>query len=116
MYLNKPDFNLNGVLVTGGTYDQEGLTSTEFFDLGSQEWRELGPLNTGRKDAVMAFIGGDLKIMGGNFRDDWTGDYVYLTSVEKFNFETLSWEMTEKNLFRTDSGQRLALVPRSLFP
>ena len=76
---------------------------------------ELGPLNTGRKDAVMAFIGGDLKIMGGSYRDDWTGDYVYLTSVETFNFESLSWEMTEENLFRSTTGDRVALVPSSMF-
>ena len=35
----------------------------EFFDMKTQAWGELGPLNIGRKDAVMAFIGGDLKIM-----------------------------------------------------
>ena len=116
VYLDKPDQNLNGVLVTGGSYDDEGIASTEFFDLKTQEWRELGPLKTGRSDAVMAFLGGDLKIMGGNYRDDWTDDYIYLTSVEKFNFATLSWEMTEENLFGTTVGDRLALVPRSLFP
>ena len=101
--------------MTGGSYDDEGLASTEFFDMKSQAWRELGPLNTGREDAVMAFIGGHLKIMGGHYRDDWTGDHVYLTSVEKFNFESLSWEMTEENLFETTVGDSLALVPRSMF-
>ena len=79
-------------------------------------WRELGSLNTGRMDAVMAFIGDDLKIMGGYYRDDWTGDYVRLTSVEKFSFESLRWETTEENLFESTSGDRLALVPRSMFP
>ena len=116
MYLEKPDLNLNGVLVTGGSYDDEGMSSTEFFDLQTQEWRELGSLNTGRMDAVMAFIGDDLKIMGGYYRDDWTGDYVRLTSVEKFSFESLRWETTEENLFESTSGDRLALVPRSMFP
>ena len=118
VFIDKPELDLTGVLVTGGTsesYDDEGIASTEFFDMKTQVWRELGPLNTGRKGAVMAFIGGHLKIMGGGYYDDWSGEHVYLTSVETFNFDSLSWEMTEENLFRTTSGDSLALVPRSMF-
>ena len=70
-----------------------------------------------RGGAIMGYIDGKLKIMGGRYYDDWTGDMVYLKDIEEFSFETMTWSLTGEELLETaDYSDRGVAIPISMVP
>jgi len=53
-----------GIVVSGG-YSGTYLSSVEFYDLSTEEWRDLGKLTTARDFHTMTLLGSQLVIAGG---------------------------------------------------
>ena len=68
-----------GILVTGGEGYQDGknhyLDTVEFFNLGTEEWEMLAPLDTPRSHHTMGLVGEEVPtIFGGALGSNITGD------------------------------------------
>jgi len=78
-----------GIFVSGG-YSGTYLSSVEFYDLSTEEWRDLGQLTTARDFHTMTLLGGQLVIAGGEPKYTATG------SVETWDGTT--WVASAENL------------------
>ena len=83
---------------------------------------QVGNLIKKRQGSMMNYIDGKLKIVGGTYYDDWTGDKVYLKDIEEFDLETKTWSLTDEELIDTmDTGSdnykgRGIEIPVSMLP
>ena len=64
----------------------------EFFSMDTGEWEEIGSLNEARRGIELVFVEDTLYAMGG-----FNGKR-YVSTVEKFNFETKTWTVVEDML------------------
>ena len=68
----------------------------------------------------MKYVDGKLKILGGSYRD-WEDDgnftYYDLKDVEEFDFETMTWSLTDEELIDTTTYYDRGIeIPVSMLP
>ena len=80
---------------------------------------QVGNLNKRREGGIMNYVDGKLKIVGGSYRD-WgdDGNFTYnLKDVEEFDFETMTWSLTDEELIETVGlNDRGIEIPVSMLP